>query len=74
MVRDFDDGVVTIVCHPEVIGRGHRLLMLEQLIDTLIDDGLEVAPLHEVAQTFRTGRAYGRYAPQRPAAAPNART
>ena len=27
------EGVFTLTLHPQVIGRGHRLLMLEKLID-----------------------------------------
>ena len=32
-------GVLTYTCHPYVIGRGHRMLMLEKLITTLIGMG-----------------------------------
>ena len=32
MVREIPDGVFTLTMHPQVIGRGHRLLMLERLI------------------------------------------
>jgi peptidoglycan/xylan/chitin deacetylase (PgdA/CDA1 family) len=64
MVRDFVDGVLTFVLHPEVIGRGHRFLMLEQLADTIADEGLAFSTLTDVAGRFRDGRNYGEYAPR----------
>lgn len=64
MTRDFVDGVITFVLHPEVIGRGHRFLMLEQLVDTIARQGLTFTTLGEVAERFRAGRRYGEYAPQ----------
>jgi peptidoglycan-N-acetylglucosamine deacetylase len=35
MTRIMDWGVITYTCHPYVIGRGHRMLMLERLIEKL---------------------------------------
>lgn len=64
MVRDFDDGVITFTLHPEVMGRGHRLLLLEKLTDTALGDGLAFATLAEVAEQFRQGRRFGVYQPQ----------
>ncbi|HEX6509547.1 MAG TPA: polysaccharide deacetylase [Chloroflexota bacterium] len=64
MIRDFEDGVITFVLHPEVIGRGHRFLMLEQLVDTIAQEGLTFTTLSDVAERFRDGRRYGEYAPQ----------
>ncbi len=39
MRRTCDWGVLTYTCHPYVIGRGHRMLMLESLIEGLIEKG-----------------------------------
>jgi peptidoglycan/xylan/chitin deacetylase (PgdA/CDA1 family) len=64
MIRDFVDGVITFVLHPEVIGRGHRFLMLEQLVDTIAQKGLTFTTVSDVAEQFRDGRCYGEYAPQ----------
>jgi len=64
MLRDFQDGVVTLTCHPEVSGRGHRLLGLERLVDELLAMGVGFSRMDAVAQAFRAGRAYGRYQPQ----------
>ena len=35
MTRTMDWGVLTYTCHPLVIGRGHRMMMLERLIEAL---------------------------------------
>jgi peptidoglycan/xylan/chitin deacetylase (PgdA/CDA1 family) len=35
MTRILDWGIITYTCHPFVIGRGHRMLMLERLIEKL---------------------------------------
>ena len=37
MIENEPGGVITYTCHPFVIGRGHRMRMLERLIDTLLD-------------------------------------
>lgn len=39
MTQTLDWGVLTYTCHPYVIGRGHRMLMLERLIQNLRDRG-----------------------------------
>jgi peptidoglycan-N-acetylglucosamine deacetylase len=37
MQRDCDWGILTYTCHPYVIGRGHRMMMLERLILRLLE-------------------------------------
>ena len=64
MVRDVEDGVCTITFHPQVIGRGHRLLALERFVDTLLDMGMDLARLDTVADVFAGGRAYGTERPE----------
>ena len=64
MVRDFEDGVCVITFHPQVVGRGHRLLGLERFIGRLRDLDLEFARMDQVAERFKGGRAYGTYRPQ----------
>ena len=34
-----DFGILTYTFHPHVIGRGHRMMMLERLIQKLMEDG-----------------------------------
>ena len=63
MVRDHDDGVCVVTFHPQVIGRGHRLLGLERFLDAAGELGVEFDRLDRVAEQFRAGRAYGVYRP-----------
>lgn len=54
MYRDVPNGVFTLTMHPQVIGRGHRLLMLERLIAWMKEHpGVQFATLRSAAQTFR---------------------
>jgi peptidoglycan/xylan/chitin deacetylase (PgdA/CDA1 family) len=43
-------GVLTLTMHPQVIGRGHRMAMLERLIEHLAARGARFARLIDVAQ------------------------
>jgi peptidoglycan/xylan/chitin deacetylase (PgdA/CDA1 family) len=47
MVRETERGVLTYTMHPQVIGRGHRMLMLERLIDGLNEMEARFARLDE---------------------------
>ncbi len=53
MTRDIPDGVFTLTMHPQVIGRGHRLMMLERLIAHFKDAGAEFQTLSAAARAFR---------------------
>jgi peptidoglycan/xylan/chitin deacetylase (PgdA/CDA1 family) len=47
------EGVFTLTNHPEIIGRGPRILMLEQLIEHMLDaKGVHVCTLSEAAQIW----------------------
>jgi hypothetical protein len=52
--RHLDWGVLTYTFHPYVIGRGHRLMMLERLILKLIDNDAVFLPLEQAAAEFAT--------------------
>jgi len=52
MRRFIEWGVFTLTCHPFVIGRGHRMLMLERLIERLAADGAEFMTMAAAAQAF----------------------
>ena len=39
MRENVEWGVLTYTCHPFIIGRGHRIMMLERLIRTMKDEG-----------------------------------
>jgi peptidoglycan/xylan/chitin deacetylase (PgdA/CDA1 family) len=54
MVREVSDGVFTLTMHPQVIGRGHRVLMLECLLDHMRSEIDVVFSLcHLAAAEFR---------------------
>jgi len=52
MQRIVDWGVLTYTMHPYVIGRGHRMLMLERLILRLTELGAVFAAMEEAASEF----------------------
>lgn len=52
MVREEPDGVCVITFHPQVIGRGHRLLALERFVEALRELGVSFARCDTVAARF----------------------
>ena len=57
MYRDVPDGVFTLTMHPQVIGRGHRFLMLERLIAFMKEhEGVTFCTLAEAADRFRAAQ------------------
>ncbi|MNC86802.1 Peptidoglycan deacetylase [compost metagenome] len=46
-------GVLTYTCHPFIIGRGHRIMMLERLIQRLLAEGAVFQRMDETADEFR---------------------
>jgi peptidoglycan/xylan/chitin deacetylase (PgdA/CDA1 family) len=53
MQRELDWGVLTYTCHPFIIGRGHRIMMLEKLVDTLLARGAVFVRMDEAAAEYR---------------------
>ncbi len=53
MTRNTDWGLLTYTFHPLVIGRGHRMLMLERLILNLLEQGADFVTLEEGAKRFQ---------------------
>ncbi|HWL79606.1 MAG TPA: polysaccharide deacetylase [Roseomonas sp.] len=53
MRRTTEWGVMVYTFHPYVSGRGHRMLMMEKLIDGLAGMGAEFLTLDQVQQEFR---------------------
>lgn len=53
MVRDVPNGVFTLTMHPQVIGRGHRILMLERLIAHFRAAGATFSTMAVAADAFR---------------------
>jgi peptidoglycan/xylan/chitin deacetylase (PgdA/CDA1 family) len=56
MAREADWGVLTYTMHPYVIGRGHRLLMLEKLIAGLAGRGAVFLTMEQAAHEFRSSQ------------------
>ena len=52
-------GVITYTFHPFVIGRGHRMMMLEKLIRTLDDNGAVFMKLEDAAAEFEQRHPFG---------------
>jgi len=57
MRRTTEWGMLVYTFHPYVIGRGHRMLILEKLIDELGRMGAEFLTLDQVQQEFRARSA-----------------
>ena len=55
MTANVDHGVYTVVFHPQVIGRGHRLHALEAWLDEIAELGATFARLGDVAGAVGVG-------------------
>ncbi len=64
MLRDFSDGVLVVTFHPQVIGRGHRMLGLERWLDELAQMGVTFERMDAVAERFLAGQPLGEYSPR----------
>jgi peptidoglycan/xylan/chitin deacetylase (PgdA/CDA1 family) len=45
-------GVITYTFHPFVMGRGHRMIVLEKLLRTLADNGAQFLPMENAAASY----------------------
>jgi len=54
MDANIDHGVLTVLMHPQIIGRGSRIAMLEQFITYLHAKSITISPMRTVAQRLRT--------------------
>ncbi len=59
MVREVEAGVCNVVFHPQVIGRGHRLLALEAWLDEIADLGVSFTRMDTIAAAFDDGVLFG---------------
>jgi peptidoglycan/xylan/chitin deacetylase (PgdA/CDA1 family) len=59
MTENVTHGVGTVVFHPQVIGRGHRLLALEQWLDGLAGLDVTFVTMDQVAAAHAAGRVFG---------------
>jgi peptidoglycan/xylan/chitin deacetylase (PgdA/CDA1 family) len=53
MKKAVEWGVLTFTCHPFISGRGHRIMMLEQLIRKLKDGGAVFQRVDQTVEEFR---------------------
>jgi peptidoglycan/xylan/chitin deacetylase (PgdA/CDA1 family) len=53
MRQSVEWGALTYTCHPFIIGRGHRLMMLERLISTMKDEGAVFQRVDETVEEFK---------------------
>jgi peptidoglycan/xylan/chitin deacetylase (PgdA/CDA1 family) len=60
MTTHYDWGVLTYTMHPHVIGRGHRLIMLEALIEKLRAGGAVFVTMEEAVAEYRKRYPDGR--------------
>ena len=60
MYRDVPGGTFTLTMHPQVIGRGHRIMMLERLVAFMRGHGdVRFATMAEAADDFRAANPPG---------------
>jgi peptidoglycan/xylan/chitin deacetylase (PgdA/CDA1 family) len=60
-MRDhYDWGILTYTFHPHVIGRGHRMIMLEKLIHKLRDGGARFVTMEQAVAEYRVKFPNGR--------------
>ena len=52
MQQYVDWGILTYTFHPFVIGRGHRMLVLEKLLQVLSDRGVQFCTMEDAADAF----------------------
>jgi peptidoglycan/xylan/chitin deacetylase (PgdA/CDA1 family) len=59
LVEHEERGVFTVTMHPQVIGRGHRMLMLERLIQHVLSNtSARLARMGDLAQELAAGAVY----------------
>ena len=52
MDANVDGGILTVTMHPQVIGRGHRMAMLETFVDRCREAGARFERMGDVAQSL----------------------
>lgn len=60
MRDNYEWGILTYTFHPHVIGRGHRMLMLEKLITKLRDGGAKFITMAQGVDEYRIEYPHGR--------------
>ncbi len=60
MRDNYDWGILTYTFHPHVIGRGHRMIMLDKLIQALRDGGATFVTMEQAVGEYRAKYPHGR--------------
>ncbi|MCL7749604.1 polysaccharide deacetylase family protein [Halalkalibacter alkaliphilus] len=63
MLRDFENGVLVATFHPQVIGRGHRMLGLEKWLDELQTLPVRFERMDTICEKVKSGDIFGKYNP-----------
>jgi peptidoglycan-N-acetylglucosamine deacetylase len=50
--NNLDWGILTYTFHPYVIGRGHRMMILEKLLKTIAEDGAQFVTMEDAAREY----------------------
>ena len=58
MVRELEGGLATFVFHPQVIGRGHRLLALEDFLEHVVELGVQFDTMADIASAVVAGAEF----------------
>ena len=58
MRRHLPSGMLTYTFHPFVIGRGHRMILLEKLLQRLLEAGAQFATMEEAAVDYARHNPY----------------
>lgn len=66
MVENCPGGIYVLTCHPQFIGRGSRLKMMDDLIDHMKRDGVAFRTLEETAARFRSENPMDQWAAANP--------
>ena len=66
MVESCPGGMYVLTCHPQFIGRGSRLKMMDELIDHMKGDGRVFSTLGDLAAKFRAENPIEQWAAENP--------
>jgi peptidoglycan/xylan/chitin deacetylase (PgdA/CDA1 family) len=60
MQENLDWGIMTLICHPHVIGRGHRMMFLKRMIEFMVSRGATFVTLEDAVSAYRQRYPQGR--------------
>ena len=66
MVENCPGGMYVLTCHPQFIGRGSRLKMMDELIEHMKGDGRVFSTLGDLAAKFRAENPMDEWAAENP--------